>query len=274
MKGVRARGAVAVAALVLAIARQASAADDGPQRFARANEALAGERVEDAIAELEALADRGVHDAAASFNRGLAYAHRVRLGREVPGDLGRAVFAFEEARRLTRSDAVASECALALEALRSEIARRRAHAGEPADLAPDSTPWWTVVHLASEGTWAALASVASLVATLTVIALSLAVNRRARVALFTGGGIAMALLLVALPLAVGARHERLHVTEAVVVGERARLFGPDHLVLSDRLSLPEGARVRVEERSAQWVRISSAWGDGYLPAQRALVLPR
>ena len=47
-----------------------------------------------------------VVDAAASYDRGLAYAMRVRIGAEVPGDLGRAAQGFEEARELSREDRV------------------------------------------------------------------------------------------------------------------------------------------------------------------------
>lgn len=268
------RAALAAVTLTLACPGPASAEDDAPIRFAKASAALAEERVEEAIAELEALADRGVRDAAVSFNRGLAYAHRVRLGREVSGDLGRAVFAFEEARRLTRDEGTTGDCAQALEEIRAEIARRRAHAGEPGDLAAERTPWWSAVHVASEGTWSALAALASVVATAAVVGLALARGRRVRVALYTGGSLAATMLLVTLPLALGARHERTSVVDAVIIGDRTRLAGPDHVALPDRPSLPEGSRVRIEERSGGWVRVSSAWGDGYVPAPRALVLPR
>ncbi|MDF2694931.1 MAG: hypothetical protein K0S65_3314, partial [Labilithrix sp.] len=63
--------------------------------FRGANEALAAGRPGEAIAKFEALADRGVVDAVVSFDRGLAYAARVRAGGEQPGDLGRAAHGFE-----------------------------------------------------------------------------------------------------------------------------------------------------------------------------------
>src|SRR5689334_11264504 len=69
---------------------QATVEDQDPATiFREANDALAGERPSDAITKLESLGDKGVVDAVASFDRGLAYARRVRAGATVeqPGDL-------------------------------------------------------------------------------------------------------------------------------------------------------------------------------------------
>jgi len=82
--------------------------------FGKATDALAGGKPGDAIALFEALADRGVVDENVSFDRGLAYAARVRIGAEQPGDLGRAAHGFEEARALTTDKALERDAFSAL----------------------------------------------------------------------------------------------------------------------------------------------------------------
>ena len=84
-------------------------ADDAPEPapveenpsaiFASATAALSAERHAEAIARFEALADRGVVDPVVSYDRGLAYAARVRAKNEQPGDLGRAAHGNSTAMR-------------------------------------------------------------------------------------------------------------------------------------------------------------------------------
>src|SRR5580658_2381757 len=88
-------GAGILLALVFACVQRAHADDETRPLFADAVKALHEGRAGDAIDGLEALADRGVVDPVLSFDRGLAYAMRVRIGAEVPGDLGRAAHGFE-----------------------------------------------------------------------------------------------------------------------------------------------------------------------------------
>src|SRR5579864_4158247 len=64
-------------------ARAAPTSDDPNALFGAATAALGEGRATEAIADLEALADRGVVDPVASYDRGLAYAMRVRIGAEV-----------------------------------------------------------------------------------------------------------------------------------------------------------------------------------------------
>ena len=77
-----------VASALLVSMTSASAADEPAEEtdptalFRGASAALTGDRPSEAIAKLEALADRGVVDAVVSYNRGLAYAARVRAGGE------------------------------------------------------------------------------------------------------------------------------------------------------------------------------------------------
>jgi hypothetical protein len=93
--------AVSMAAVLATLSAHASSSEDSAF-FASGTQALAEGRPGDAIANFEALADRGVTDPAASFDRGLAYANRIRVGAEQPGDLGRAALGFAEARELTK----------------------------------------------------------------------------------------------------------------------------------------------------------------------------
>src|ERR1700690_2497168 len=115
-----ARRIASAIALVLLTASP-SPADEADPLFASATEALAAGHPADAIADLEGLADRGVVDAAMSFDRGLAYAQRVRIGGEQPGDLGRAAHGFEEARALTRDAKMIEDATAALTTIRAEV---------------------------------------------------------------------------------------------------------------------------------------------------------
>jgi hypothetical protein len=92
---------VALVALV-SWAASARAEDDPATYFTQATQALKEGRAGDAIASLEALADRGVVDPVASYDRGLAYAMRVRIGAEVPGSRRRAISPATRASRTTR----------------------------------------------------------------------------------------------------------------------------------------------------------------------------
>src|SRR5262249_7877736 len=97
------------AALALVLLVTPAAAED---REALANSgvaALRAGRPGDAIETFEALADRGVIDPNMSLDRGLAYALRVKLGSDLPGDLGRAAHGFEEAKDLAGNDPTLAE---------------------------------------------------------------------------------------------------------------------------------------------------------------------
>ena len=132
----------------------ARAAEEADGLFASGVSALNDGRPGDAIAALEALADRGVVDPVASYDRGLAYVRGAcRIGAEVPGDLGRAAHGFEEARDLTHDGKLADDANKALTVVRSEVARRRVRAGQPVEVDPGRSLSRALAGLLSEGTW-------------------------------------------------------------------------------------------------------------------------
>jgi hypothetical protein len=230
-------------------------ADDAASLFASATRSLAEGRAGDAIGELEALADRGVVDPVASYDRGLAYATRVRLGADVPGDLGRAAQGFEEALDLTSDSKLADDASRGLVAVRSEIARRRARAGEPVVVDPARSLGRAVAGLLSEQTWAILALVASMAVGVGLFVRRLAAAARVRVAGGVGAGVAAPVLAIATVMALAARSDRLNLREAVVVTAGARPTDERGLAVPGGTSLPEGARVEVVETRGAIARV-------------------
>ena len=233
--------------------------------FDRGAAALAAGDATTAVTELETLADRGVVDAAASFDRGLAYASRVREGSEQAGDLGRAAHGFEEARGLASDEGLRADATRALAAVRAEVARRRARAGDPVELEPSVSPWLDVVRALPEDAWATGAAVGSV-----VLGASLAVRWRSASQRIRAGG-AIAAALAALLLLSGAvatsaaRRDRRERAEAVVVAPQLRLAEPNGVVRQGGAALPEGATVQIVDHSGSLVRVR--WGafDGWVP---------
>ncbi len=242
-------------ALVAATPATAKADDDTQALFAAATKALAEGRAGDAVGALEALADRGVVDPVASYDRGLAYAMRVRMGADVPGDLGRAAQGFEEALDLTSDGKLADDAGRGLVAVRSEIARRRARAGEPVVVDPARSIGRAVAGLLSEQVWAILALLASLAVGVGLFVRRLAGASRARVAGGVVAGVATPALLVAVVLTLAARNDRLNLREAVVVTPGARPTDDRGLAVPGAASLPEGARVEVVESRGSMARV-------------------
>jgi hypothetical protein len=242
-------------ALVAAAPATAKADDDTQALFASATKALAEGRAGDAVGALEALADRGVVDPVASYDRGLAYAMRVRMGADAPGDLGRAAQGFEEALDITSDGKLADDAGRGLVAVRSEIARRRARAGEPVVVDPARSIGRAVAGLLSEQVWAVLALLASLAVGLGLFVRRLAGAPRTRVAGGVGAGVATPALVVAVVLALAARNDRLNLREAVVVTPGARPTDDRGLAVPGAASLPEGARVEVVESRGSMARV-------------------
>lgn len=232
--------------------------DDADALFRDATKALADGRPVDAVATFEALADRGVRDAAVSYDRGLAYAARVRIGAEVPGDLGRAAQGFEEARALAVDPALADEATRALAIVRAEVARRRGRSGEPVEL--DQTPSLgrTVAHLVAEDAWAGGAGVASIALGVALFVRWLASSRRVRVGATIAVAAAVPLLVIFSLLAAAMRDERLHRREAVVVSAGARPTDERGITVPGATPLPEAALVEIVEERAGLVRVR--WG--------------
>jgi hypothetical protein len=231
-----------------------------------ATNALAQGRAGDAIASLEALADRGVADATVSYDRGLAYATRVRIGAELPGDLGRAAQGFEEARSLTVDPKLSDDASHALAIVRSEVARRRGRNGDPVELDQGLSLGRTVTHLVSEPAWSAVALAASVVLGVALAVRRLASPRRARVAASIAAAIAGALLVVCTLLAVAMRDERLHRREGVIVATSALPADERGMTRPGASSFPEAALVEIVDMKPGWTHVR--WGkvDGWVPA--------
>lgn len=253
---VRRGGLLVVAALVTWPAIAASAPDAD---YARIADALQHGRDDEAIAGLEALADRGVMHPDASFDRGIAYARRARGRTAAPGDLGRAAAGFEEALRLRPGDV---DAAAALEVVRGEVARRRARRGKD-EVSVGDPPDRLVTGLASERTWALLAIVSSL-----VLAAGLVLRRRGGGPWHVAGSLAVPLGALGLCVFTPATwwagvltHER---GIGVVIAPEVTLSN-DEGQRTDAPVVPEAARVEVGRVADGRVRVR--WGsyEGWAP---------
>jgi hypothetical protein len=247
---------------------------DAPALFKSGLDALAAGRPSEAIAKLESLGDRGVVDPVLSYDRGLAYAARVRAGAEVPGDLGRAAHGFEEARDLSHDPHLAADAATALEIVRSEVAHRRSRAGDPVEIEHGFTLGRSIVDLLPENAWAAIAGLMTLVLTASFVARRLFQARRLKVAATTAGAISGALFALTALLAWAARDARLHLREGVVVTPNARLLDEQHVVLSSVAPIPEGVRIRILDESGGFSRIVVGGATGSLPSSAVLPLAK
>ncbi len=250
--------ALAFLVVVVALASWASRAradDDPATYFTQATQALKEGRAGDAIASFEALADRGVVDPVASYDRGLAYATRVRIGAEVPGDLGRAAHGFEEARDLSRDARLTDDATHALTVVRSEVARRRTRAGQPVEVDPGRSLARTVASLLAEDTWAAMAVGSSALLALALFVRWLARTPRLRVTCGVAAGVAGSALALSIAMTLAARHDRVGLREAVVVTATARPADDRGLTVGGGTALPEGARVEIVEARGPWTRV-------------------
>jgi len=247
---------------------------DAAAAFAAGTNALEHENASDAIGAFESLADEGVIDANASFDRGLAYAQRVRLGGEVPGDLGRAIHGFEEAHDLARDSDTKNAADRALSIVRAEIARRRVQAGEPATVEQSPPPHVAFARALGEDTWAMLAIFASCVFVVALVVRSRAHARRLRVGATVAVALAALTLVVSMSATAKRKNERLTLEEAIVVSSSARPLEARGIAKEGAPPLPEGARVQVLEISGGLAHFR--WGDtnAWLPTSSLRTLAR
>ncbi len=218
---------------------------------------------DDAVAELEALADRGYVHPDASYARAYAYVERARSRAKRPGDLGRAVAALEEVQVLRPSSNVEP----ALATLRSEISRLRVREGNT-EILQRPLLGRAVAALLSENTWAVLSILGS--GLLTVgLALYLFVKRRsADIAGATASVSGLVVLAVSGSLCLAARHYRTTSRPAVVVVPEARLLDAEGRALPTQAkapaAVPEGSFVYVHEQHENYSHVE--WGalDGWL----------
>lgn len=244
--------------------------------FRGATDALAGDRAADAIAKLEALGDRGVVDPVVSYNRGLAYAARVRAGpgAEQPGDLGRAAHGFEEARELSHDAALIADAKTALAAVRAEVARRRSRAGDPIELDSGVSLGRSIVRLLPENTWAVLAAIFSAALAVGIVLRARAKARRLAVAGTTTCAVAGGLLLMTAIVLSAARDIRGHVREAVVIAPSTRLLDDKHVAFVSVAPLPEGARVQLLDEGADFAHVVAGRSVGWLPSSAVLPMAK
>ncbi len=235
--------------------RSARADDVTASLFGAATKALRDGRASDAIASFEGLADRGVVDAAASYDRGLAYAMRVRIGAEIPGDLGRAAHGFEEARDLSNDPRLSDDAAQALSVVRGEIARRRMRKGDPVEVDPGRSLSRALARLLPEEDWSVMAMVFSAALAAGLFAVRLGRGPRARIAGGVVASVAGPVLVIALGMTLAARHDRLGLREAVVVTASARPSDPNGITLPGVSPLPEGARVEIVDARGDATRV-------------------
>jgi hypothetical protein len=265
--------AATIAILLFAVPAHADETDD---LFRDANAALAAGKPGEAIASFEALGDRGVVDPVVSYDRGLAYAARVRAGSEQLGDLGRAAHGFEEARELTKDRALARAAENALAIVRSEVARRRSRSGDPVEIEHGFSLGRAIVELLPENAWATLAGIVAIALSIAIVARRIFTTGRARVAATTAGAIAGGLLAVTALLAWAARDARLHLREGVIVVPNARLLDAKHIAIEGKAALPEGARVQVhvESENGGFTRIELGHAEGFVPTSAVLLLSK
>jgi hypothetical protein len=266
-------GLLVALALVFAPAT-AHAQSDTASLFTSGVHALREGKASDAIGSFEALADRGVVDAVASYDRGLAYALRIRVGGEVPGDLGRAAQGFEEARDLTRDPKLADDASTALTVIRSEVARRRTQAGEPVEVDPGRSLARSAAALVSESAWAWMAAVISFALSAGVFVRRLARGRRARVGGGVVAGVAAPALVAAVAMTLLVRHDREWLHEAVVVSDSARPADERGIVLAGAFPLPEGARVEILDSHGASTEYRFGSTQGWVPTSSLRELAR
>jgi hypothetical protein len=273
--------ALAIAGALASAERDARAQTEPPKEetdpgalFRTATEALASDRPGDAIARFEALGDRGVIDAVVSYDRGLAYAARVRAGSEQPGDLGRAVHGFEEARALSEDRALVADASSALTAVRAEIARRKSRGGDPIELDTGVALGRSIVELMPENVWAALAALCSLALSIGIVVRARAEVRRAKVAGTTTASVAGGLLLLTSLILHSARDARLHLREAIVIAPTVRLLDDKRVAMTEVAPIPEGARVQLLDEGGDFARVTVGRVSGVLPSSALVPLAK
>lgn len=265
-----------LARLALACALLASRpahADDSGQLHDEAKVAIDAKRPGEAIDKLELLADRGVLDAVTSFDRGRAYAERVRSGHEEPGDLGRAIHGFEEARELAHSGPIHDQATRALEVLRGEIARRRARSGDPVEI-EELSLGRSMVRLLPQDAWTLLAIACSLALTLALTARRKVKTTRVRTALGTVAAISLPVTVASAALVMGARYDRISLHEGIVVGVNVKPADARHITIPSKSPIAEGTRVRTFESDDGYVHIRTTGLNAWIPENQVLPLAK
>jgi hypothetical protein len=255
-------------ALALLSDRSAWADDEASlsDLFVQATKALHEGRAEDAVAAFESMADRGAVDATLSYDRGLAYATRVRIHAEQPGDLGRAAQGFEEARDLSHDPKLIDDASRALVVVRSEVARRRVLAGQSVEVDPGRSLGRVLAGLLDENTWAVFCVAFAFALTAGLFARWLGPSGRLRIAGGVAAGVAGPLLCLAAAMTLATRTDRLTLREAVIVSASARPTDERGVTIPGAQPVPEGGRVEVVDPHGAQTRVRFGTLDLWLPA--------
>jgi hypothetical protein len=262
--------AALVALSVVAGARAVAAAPTEDETlFASAVERLHEGKPGEAIADFEALADHGVVDATVSFDRGLAYIGRVRVGAEQPGDLGQAVHGLVEARTLAADRSLTAEATRAIGLVRAEVGRRRVRAGEPVEFDPGMALGPAFLRLLPEDGWAIAGILGSIVLGVSLFVWRSARERRARIAAIVTAGVGGLLLVLGTTSTFATQQQRLTVTPGVIVTAGAHPTDDRGLVVAGAPVIPEAADVEILGHRAGWAQVR--WGKvvAWIPAGAA-----
>lgn len=231
--------------------------------FSAATRDLQEGRPDEAIARLETMADRGMSDAAASFNRGLAYANRASSTSSKPGDLGQAACAFAEARSLNTNAAFGKRIASAEAATQRELGRRLAARGGGGGLMEPPAPLFhQLLALLPAPAWAGVGAFGSV---LCILAFVLYLKRRGGSAVH-GLGLAGLLLFGVGTFAENrTRAAKAAEESACIVVENATLLREPSLA-SRGEPLREGAHIFVQKGASDESFALVRWGSlvGYV----------
>lgn len=218
---------------------------------------------DDAIASFESLCDRGYVDAAASFNRGLAYAQRISFDRESPGDHGQALAALIECEELAPDSSLGAKAHAAAIKVRLDAQRVRGEKGLEPVTEPAPTLRASIRDTFSPFALRAVMLLASLTGALLLIYASQR-NGTAQRFLLAMAGISITLTFAFYTLHNELQQHRGAYTSAVVVTPEARLQDArfERGVVGQEAAptiVPEGSRIFVRrDDSAAFVDIE--WG--------------
>jgi hypothetical protein len=248
---------------------------DSKALFSNATSAIKSGAPNEAIAQLELLADRGVLHPDVSFNRAVAYLHRSRTPRAQPGDMGRAVAALEETLTLRASDAQAEA---ALEKVQSELSRERSRRGAQSLMARPTISR-ALVRLLPENFWAAVGLFSSGFCTLGLLIAGLSASPRRRFIGKVLASITGVLGILSCTTLYAAEQLRHQVDTGVVIATEARLRDAAGMPLStgiarDTASVPEGALVDISRINDRYCEV--LWGEtkAWVQTSELQVLPK
>ena len=261
---------------VLAFAAALAATDAPAPGLEHAAKALEEKNPREAILELEQLADQGVIDPSASFDRGLAYAMRAAISPQ-PGDFGRAIHGFEEAADLAGTSDLERVAKSTSRSLRQEVSKRNARAGVTVGVEPSPSVDRAIARALPENAWALgtvalswLATIAMVIATTKKLSTRASQRTAAMVVTLTAASFATFTAMVTW----FARRERLEYTEGIVIAELAHPEDDERKNIPAEYPLPEGTRLLILDESGSRVKVRLVARDAWVSRNAVLVLSK